>query len=481
MRKKDIIKMIMQHAVLPAVYRAACLTNRVDKKLVVLADAHNRKCPVYMRTLAAELKKRGYKVRGFFYDTVKTACEGEASHGCKCKCAMHKGSDCVHMFRSGRLDVLRRMCSFMKLYAQAGTVVICDNFLPVASCRKRKKTRVVQLWHGCGAYKKFGYDTTDDIPRYYRGNVYRNYDLVTVSSEYCAPFFESAMRAKAGAVRPVGVPATDVLIDEAWMSRARRRFFEACPDAVGKKVVLWAPTFRGRADGTVSDRDDGTTSVRANGTVSVRTDRTASVRTGGTEEGNDLRGAEYIDRLSKFNDVYLIRHNHPHSESRAVNAGENEAADDRLGMPGKVNATDDGLGMPGKVNATDDRLEMPGRKTAADFDIYTLIAVSDLLITDYSSVCYDFVLAGKPVIFFMPDHEEYMERRGFYMGIDELPGPVVTDEERIVTEVAKVLATGRCDGSIEREEFLRKYMSSCNGRSTERVADIIDEWHGKRD
>ncbi len=427
MRKKDIIKMIMQHAVLPAVYRAACLTNRVDKKLVVLADAHNRKCPVYMRTLAAELKKRGYKVRGFFFDTAL----------------------------SGRLDVLRRMCSFMKLYAQAGTVVICDNFLPVASCRKRKKTRVVQLWHGCGAYKKFGYDTTDDIPRYYKGNVYRNYDLVTVSSEYCAPFFESAMRAKAGVVRPVGVPATDILIDDAWMSRARRRFFEACPDAVGKKVVLWAPTFRGRADGTASDRDDGTMSVRANGTVSVRTDRTASVRTGGTEEENDLRGAEYIDRLSKFNDVYLIRHDHPHSDRPEVNAGKNEAADDRL--------------------------EMPDRKTAADFDIYTLIAVSDLLITDYSSVCYDFVLAGKPVIFFMPDHEEYMERRGFYMGIDELPGPVVTDEERIVTEVAKVLATGRCDGSLTKEEFLRKYMSSCDGRSTERVADIIDEWHGKRD
>ena len=395
MNKKDYIKMIMQHAVLPAVYRMACLTNRVDKKLVVFADAHNTSCPVYMRTLAAELKKRGYKVRGFFYDG------------------------------PGKLELLRRMCSFMKLYTKAGTVVISDNFLPVASCNKRKRTRVIQLWHGCGAYKKFGYDTEDDIPTSYKGNVFRNYDLVTVSSENCVPYFGSAMRAEPGVVRAVGVPATDALLDAKRIERARQRFFEAYPDAVGKRIVLWTPTFRGKADGS--------------------------------DDAVDAPGSEYIERLAKFNDVYLIRHNHPHSDGGLNHKEADKNADD-------TSADTSADYKP------EDKFEP---------DIYTLLAAADLLITDYSSVCYDFALTGKPVIFFMPDYEEYSAKRGFYMGLDELPGPVVTDEERIVTKVAKVLATGRCEGSLTREEFIKRYMSACDGRSTERVADIIDEWHDK--
>ena len=71
------------------------------------------------------------------------------------------------------------MFEFMKLYAVSQTVVICDNFLPVASCRKRKGTKVIQLWHAGGALKKFGYDTADDIPAYYKGNVMANLPLVT--------------------------------------------------------------------------------------------------------------------------------------------------------------------------------------------------------------------------------------------------------------------------------------------------------------
>ena len=45
------------------------------------------------------------------------------------------------------------------------------------SCHKRKGTTVIQLWHGCGAFKRFGYDAKDDIPQFYKGNVYRNAPL----------------------------------------------------------------------------------------------------------------------------------------------------------------------------------------------------------------------------------------------------------------------------------------------------------------
>ena len=82
------------------------------------------------------------------------------------------------------------MKSFMKGYAAAGYVYICSYFLPVSSCKKREETKVIQLWHSGGLLKKMGYDTGDDIPKYYKGNVTRNYDLVTVSSEVCIPVWE---------------------------------------------------------------------------------------------------------------------------------------------------------------------------------------------------------------------------------------------------------------------------------------------------
>ena len=75
----------------------------------------------------------------------------------------------------------------MKEYAAAGYVYICSYFLPVSSCKKRKETKVIQLWHSGGLLKKMGYDTKDDIPRDYKGDVTANYDLYyfpTISWSY---------------------------------------------------------------------------------------------------------------------------------------------------------------------------------------------------------------------------------------------------------------------------------------------------------
>ena len=275
------------------------------------------------------------------------------------------------------------------------------------------------------------------------------------------------MRAEKGVVRAVGVPATDVLMSNAWLEKAKQRFYEAYPEAVGKRIVLWAPTFRGRvgegseccscgecckraSDVTGKKRFDARCSIISNDADKKRSDARCSITPDDTDK--DMPGAEYIERLAKFNDVYLVRHVHPHSkrmESGGCTAGKDKEKDSDIKGEG---------GQP---------------------DIYTLIAAADLLITDYSSVCYDYALTGKPIIFFVTDLEEYRAKRGFYMDLEELAWPVVTDEERIVTEVAKVLATGKCEGSVTREAFLEKYMSACDGRATNRVADIIDDWNDK--
>ena len=212
--------MAAQNIYLPAVYGLYKKRGRKGPHgLILLADAHHDECPESMKYLADYLKKNsnGVKIEEMYLDY------GKASF----------------------LQTLKHMTRFMKRYAAARAVVISDNFLPVAGCKKRKDTKVLQLWHACGAMKRFGYDTDDDIPAWYRGNVFRNIDAVTVSSPKCVPCFASAMRLKEENIRPVGVSRTDCYFDPEWNSKMKERFDSEVPSHKGKKVVVWAPTFRG--------------------------------------------------------------------------------------------------------------------------------------------------------------------------------------------------------------------------------------------
>ena len=63
-------------------------------------------------------------------------------------------------------------------------------------------------------------------------------------------------------------------------------------------------------------------------------------------------------------------------------------------------------------------------------DINHLYLIADLLITDYSSVFFDYGILKKPMLFYMYDLDDYKDStRGFYFGIDKLPGRIITEEE----------------------------------------------------
>ena len=69
-------------------------------------------------------------------------------------------------------------------------------------------------------------------------------------------------------------------------------------------------------------------------------------------------------------------------------------------------------------------------------DINLLYGVSDLLVTDYSSVCFDYANLGKPMLFYMYDMDEYREDiRGFYMPPETLPGDIVRTEEDLIEKI----------------------------------------------
>lgn len=65
-------------------------------------------------------------------------------------------------------------------------------------------------------------------------------------------------------------------------------------------------------------------------------------------------------------------------------------------------------------------------------DTNELLSIVDVLISDYSSIYFDFLITGRPVLFYIPDLEEYTEYRGTYFSIDELPGPAADTYDGLI-------------------------------------------------
>ncbi len=216
---RNIAKMAIQSCVLPVVYALAKLRHPGEKTLYVFADAHHTKMPFSLEAMYDHVCRQGITPVCHFYDYT------------------HEGS----------VKSLMHAISFMDILAQAKYVFICDTFLPVSSGKKVKDTKIVQLCHFSGPFKKIGYATDDDVPSYYRGNVFQNYDLVTASAEMYVPLLTKAMRQEDGVVKALGVSRSDVFYDEQWIARCKEAFYRQFPDARTKKVLLWSPTFRGKA------------------------------------------------------------------------------------------------------------------------------------------------------------------------------------------------------------------------------------------
>ena len=72
-------------------------------------------------------------------------------------------------------------------------------------------------------------------------------------------------------------------------------------------------------------------------------------------------------------------------------------------------------------------------------DVSELYIISDLLITDYSSVFFDFANLKRPILFYMYDLDEYKNKlRDFYIDLKELPGPIITEEEELIKEIKNI-------------------------------------------
>lgn len=107
-------------------------------------------------------------------------------------------------------------------------------------------------------------------------------------------------------------------------------------------------------------------------------------------------------------------------------------------------------------------------------EINDLYRVSDLVITDYSSVMFDFAVTKKPMLFFAPDLEIYAEGvRGFYLDYETtVPGPVVRDADRVAEEIHK-LTSSNWEPTEQYLSFVREYCSKEDGHAARRVVDQV--------
>ncbi len=313
------------------------------------------------------------------------------------------------------IEYTKNCIALIKDMATARCIFMDEATHIFAKIKLRPETELVQLWHGCGAFKKFGYSVSDgrfgaSERAKTRYPVHKNYTMVTVSSPEVVPHFEEAMNLKdSGIVRADGVSRTDIFYDEDFIGASYEKLYSCLPEAKNKKIILYAPTFRGNVESAQApDRLD-------------------------TGKMRESLSDDYI---------MLIKH-HPLVKNRP--------------------------------SVTD--------TFAYDFSdkmsIEELICVSDICISDYSSLIYEYSLFERPMIFFAYDLDEYFDERGFYYDYDELtPGPVLKTTEEIISYIEKL------EDNFDKSRvtaFREKFMSSCDGHATERILQKIfgNKYNGK--
>lgn len=106
-------------------------------------------------------------------------------------------------------------------------------------------------------------------------------------------------------------------------------------------------------------------------------------------------------------------------------------------------------------------------------DISRLYVISDLLITDYSSVFFDFANLKRPMLFYMYDLDEYKNQlRDFYIDIDELPGPIIDKEEDLINEINNIKNYEKTYKE-KYKKFNEKFNYLDDKNSSKRVIDKI--------
>jgi CDP-glycerol glycerophosphotransferase len=106
-------------------------------------------------------------------------------------------------------------------------------------------------------------------------------------------------------------------------------------------------------------------------------------------------------------------------------------------------------------------------------DVTDLYLLADVLVTDYSSVMFDFSVTGKPMLFLCPDLSQYQALRGFYFDFEgEAPGPILKTAAEVVA-VLKNLDKSKAKYAQKYKNWRKKFNRLEDGKASARVVDAV--------
>lgn len=107
-------------------------------------------------------------------------------------------------------------------------------------------------------------------------------------------------------------------------------------------------------------------------------------------------------------------------------------------------------------------------------DCSGILVISDVLITDYSSILYEFLPLDLPIVFYPYDYDQYVELRGgFYVDYKkELPGPICYNEKDLLKTIENIEEISK-EYKNKRKEFNKKYNNLSDGNASKRFVDKL--------
>lgn len=288
-------------------------------------------------------------------------------------------------------------------YVATSKYILIDDFFPLMYVLKiRKGTKLIQVWHALGAYKRVGYSRKDISNK--NSLSHKNYTDTIVSSDAIIPNYAEAFGISKEKVHALGIPRTDLFFNQEEIEKKQEELYHEYQFLKGKKVILFAPTFR----------------------------------------GSGRKAAHYPTEYIDIESIY-------------ENLNENEIFIIKL-HPFIKNTIDINEKYQEKI------IDLTNYK-----DINNLLLITDLLITDYSSVIFEYSFMKKPIIFYVPDLQEYNSTRSFYYNYEEyMYGDMAKNQKELINEMKNAVIDEQ-----KLEKFKEKFLNKCDGNSSKRFVDEL--------
>ncbi len=284
----------------------------------------------------------------------------------------------------------------------ATSAILINNVTFPSFFIRRENQIYLNTWHGT-PWKTLGRDAKGEFMTH--GNVARNLlqaSHIASPNRHTSDVLMDAFNVDGifhGALMETGSPRVDLTLAATEVEKSALRARLGIPD--GRKVVLYAPTWRGTLESPY----------------------------------HEVAATENVIRQLRGIDCHLLFRGHYFVESAL---GGN--ADGHIVAP-------------------------------ADITTNELLAITDVLVTDYSSVFFDFLPTGRPVIFHLEDHAAYIADRGLYFDAAQLPGPIAKDAASLATLVSETLRGAPLHPGYT--EFRDRFCALEDGDACQRVMDFI--------